>query len=141
MKKHTQKYVAVGLLLAAVIVIAVVRNHHVRQQLESLPDDSVVGNGTPVLLELGASWCPPCRRMEPVLIELSSGQDAFLVAQIDVDAANEKLRQYGVEAIPTLLFFNGAGDELYRHVGYFSKASILAKWEALGVNVPESGKH
>ena len=44
-------------------------------------------------------------------------------------------KQYGVEMIPTQIFFNAEGKELFRHTGFFGKEDILGKWKELGVNL------
>jgi hypothetical protein len=54
---------------------------------------------------------------------------------IDVWKNPDAGKAYGVEMIPTQIFFDAAGKELYRHVGFFGKADILAKWTELGVDV------
>jgi thioredoxin 1 len=44
-------------------------------------------------------------------------------------------KEYGVEMIPTLIFYDANGKELFRHTGIFAKDDILAKWKELGVNL------
>jgi thioredoxin 1 len=44
---------------------------------------------------------------------------------------------YGIKMIPTQIFYDAAGKELFRHEGFFSKEDILAKWKELGVNLDE----
>ena len=61
----------------------------------------------------------------------------FTVDFIDVwkdPAAKEK---HGIRMIPTQIFYDREGKELFRHEGFFSKADILSKWNELGVNLAE----
>jgi thioredoxin 1 len=51
---------------------------------------------------------------------------------IDVWKNPAAAKQYGVEVIPTQIFYNADGKELFRHEGFFAKADILAKWKELG---------
>jgi hypothetical protein len=44
-------------------------------------------------------------------------------------------KPYGIEVIPTQIFFDSSGKELFRHIGFFSKDDILAKWKELGVDL------
>ena len=42
-------------------------------------------------------------------------------------------RKYGIESIPVQIFFGADGTELFRHVGFYPKEDILAKWKELGI--------
>ena len=44
-------------------------------------------------------------------------------------------KQYGIEVIPTQIFYDATGKELFRHIGFFAKEDILAKWKELGVEL------
>jgi thioredoxin 1 len=44
-------------------------------------------------------------------------------------------KQYGIEVIPTQIFYDATGKELFRHIGFFGKEDILAKWKELGVDL------
>lgn len=89
----------------------------------------------PRLLDLGATKCVPCKMMAPILEGLKKEYAGKMhVEFIDVwenEAAGEK---YGVEMIPTQIFFDAEGKELFRHTGFLGKEDILAKWKELGVN-------
>ena len=52
---------------------------------------------------------------------------------IDVWKNPDAAKQYGIEVIPTQIFFDANGKELFRHIGFFAKDDILAKWKELGV--------
>ena len=92
----------------------------------------------PRLLDLGAGKCIPCKMMAPILEELK-GEYAgvFEVEFIDVWTQPERAQRYGVETIPTQIFFDASGKEVFRHVGFFSKEEILAKWKDVGVEKTE----
>jgi thioredoxin 1 len=97
-------------------------------------DDS--SRGRPRLLDLGASQCIPCKMMAPILDEL---KDAYLgrldVEFIDVRQNPNAAAPYGVESIPTQIFFDAAGKEIYRHQGFIAKEDILKKWQELGIDL------
>jgi thioredoxin 1 len=105
---------------------------------------SVSAAKLPRLIDLGADKCIPCRMMFPVLDELKQEYAGKLnVEFIDVWKNPDAAKQYGVEVIPTQIFYDAAGKELFRHEGFFAKADILAKWQALGVDLaakPAAGK-
>ena len=95
-----------------------------------------VASGFPTLLELGAKRCPPCRRMMPILDGLKAKYaDKFHVTYIDVDKNPGAGAKYGVRSIPTQIFYDKEGIELFRHVGFYSKKDILDAWEQCGVKV------
>lgn len=89
--------------------------------------------GLPRLLELGADKCVPCKMMAPILKELEEQYAGRMEVQfIDVWKNREKASEYRVQMIPTQIFFDEKGNELYRHRGFIAKEDILAKWRELG---------
>lgn len=89
----------------------------------------------PRLVDLGAKKCVPCKKMEPILHELTAEyQGQFDVEFIDVwkKENREKAMKYKIRSIPTQIYFDAKGKELFRHTGYISKKDILKKWQELG---------
>jgi thioredoxin 1 len=89
----------------------------------------------PKLVDLGAKKCIPCKKMAPILDELTTEyKGVFEVEFIDVwkPENQEKAKTYGIKSIPTQIFFDAAGKELGRHEGFIAKEDILKKWEAYG---------
>ncbi len=90
----------------------------------------------PRLLDLGAGKCIPCKMMAPILNELKEQYaDRLDVEFIDVWQNRDAAGQYGIQSIPTQIFFDAAGKELYRHQGFFAKEDILKKWRELRVDL------
>ena len=97
---------------------------------------SAAGAKLPKLLDLGATKCIPCKMMAPILEELKQEFVGKMTVEfIDVWQNEDASKQYGVEMIPTQIFFNADGKELFRHTGFFGKEDILAKWKELGVDL------
>jgi thioredoxin 1 len=96
-------------------------------------DAEVLGSEKPVLVDLWAAWCAPCRVVGPIVDEISSERAGSLdVFKLDVDANPDVAMRYGVNSIPTLLIFRD-GEEVGRVVGALPKARIEAQLdEALG---------
>lgn len=89
----------------------------------------------PKFIDLGSDKCIPCKLMAPILAELRRDYaHAFVTEFIDVWKDREAGKAYGIEVIPTQIFHSAAGQELFRHVGFFGKEDILAKWKELGVD-------
>lgn len=90
----------------------------------------------PRLLDLGAGKCIPCKMMAPILEQLKSEYAGSMkVEVIDVEENPDIAEKYEVRIIPTQIFFDAEGKELFRHMGYISKQDILARWKQLGVNL------
>ena len=95
----------------------------------------------PRLLDLGAKKCIPCKQMVPVLEALTTEYAGRLdVVFIDVWENRAASKEYGIRLIPTQIFYDASGKELFRHEGYWSKEAILAKFEELGVGLSEAAK-
>ncbi len=95
----------------------------------------------PRLLDLGAKKCIPCKQMVPVLEALTTEYAGRLdVVFIDVWENRAASTEYGIRLIPTQIFYDASGKELFRHEGYWSKEAILGKFEELGVGLNEAAK-
>ena len=89
----------------------------------------------PRLVDLGAGKCIPCKMMKPILDDLKANYaDRFTTEFIDVWENPDAGRKYGIEMIPTQIFYDTEGKELFRHVGFFGQEDILGKWKELGVD-------
>ncbi len=89
----------------------------------------------PRLVDLGAGKCIPCKMMKPILDELKRDYASqFKTEFIDVWENPDEGKKYGIEMIPTQIFYDAEGKELFRHTGFFGKEDILAKWKELGVD-------
>lgn len=91
-------------------------------------------SGKPFLTDFGANSCLPCRQLRPILKEINnelSGKTRALV--IDVYKYQDLAREYKVQLIPTLVFFDAKGKEVFRHVGVMDKEKIVAKLKEIGM--------
>ena len=92
----------------------------------------------PKLIDLGATKCIPCKKMAPILEALKTEYAGALEVEfIDVWKTPDAAKKYKIELIPTQIFFDATGKELFRHEGFFGKEDILAKWKELGVKLPD----
>lgn len=80
-------------------------------------DRILSGATVPVLVDLYADWCAPCRMMAPTLQDFAKRHaGSALVLKLDTDAEPSVAGRYGIRGIPTLLVFE-QGRETGRHVG------------------------
>ncbi|MDO8452627.1 MAG: thioredoxin [bacterium] len=83
--------------------------------------EKVINSSTPVLLDLFAQWCGPCKLAEPILEELSKEYEGkVIIAKLDVDKNPKVTESLGVMSIPTTILFKG-GEEVGRQVGFAGK--------------------
>lgn len=133
MKETTKKLLILAGVFVALNGVLALKYFQTQQQASELSDDTLIGKGKPVLLELGSHSCVPCKKMMPILAELATEQKAFTVSFVDVWAVEGKSEHYGIKSIPTQIFFDADGKELFRHVGFYPKEDILDKWKEFGV--------
>lgn len=127
-------------ILSGVIVVGVVALVAAAAWYKSpqLPDEpsptSAPSEALPRLLDLGAHECIPCKKMAPILTELEAEfKGRAIVEFIDVWKNKAAAEKYRVTLIPTQIFFDREGKEVWRHVGFLSKEDIVAKFKELGV--------
>ncbi|MBR3123584.1 MAG: thioredoxin [Prevotella sp.] len=85
----------------------------------------------PLVVDLWATWCGPCRMLGPIISELAEDYDGkIVVGKCDVDENDEVAMEFGVRNIPTVLFFKG-GELVDKFVGATTKATLDEKFRAL----------
>lgn len=105
------------------------------QNKQSL-SDYIKSLNKPVIVDFGSTGCVPCKMMEPILEELKLNySDKFETIFVNVTKDIETTRKFGINVIPTQIFFDATGKELYRHIGFFSKEEILSTFESYGISV------
>ena len=111
------------------------------QKIASKPPESnteeelkkAFAGGKPFLVDFGANSCLPCRQLRPILKEISkeyAGKAEILV--IDVYKYQHLANEYKIKAIPTLVFFDNKGKEVFRQPGVMNKDQISAKLKEIG---------
>jgi len=99
------------------------------------PAKTVPVKGMVTMVDLGATRCIPCKMMAPILQKLEkhyAGKAAIVFFDVWVDPA--PARRFAIRTIPTQIFFNKKGEEVYRHEGFMNEEAIVAVLKKLGVN-------
>ena len=93
--------------------------------------EEVLESSIPVLIDLWAPWCMPCRMITPIVEQLAEdNQGKLKVCKLNTDENQGIAARYGIQGIPTLLFFKD-GQEVDRIVGVTPKPIIQKKVDAI----------
>lgn len=93
----------------------------------------------PRLVDVGGGTCVLCKMMMPVLAQLKQEYASTLrVEYYDVNKDPNAVATYRIITIPTQIFFDASGKELFRNSGFLSKQDIVAKWRELGVELTKA---
>ena len=93
--------------------------------------EEVLESSIPVLIDLWAPWCMPCRMITPIVEQLAEdNQGKLKVCKLNTDENQGIAARYGIQGIPTLLFFKD-GQEVDRIVGVTPKPIIQQKVDAI----------
>ncbi|MCI6838606.1 MAG: thioredoxin [Prevotella sp.] len=89
-------------------------------------------NGSqPLVVDLWATWCGPCRMLGPIVSELAKEYDGkIVVGKCDVEENDDIAAEYGVMSVPTLLFFKN-GELVNKLVGAMPKNKLKEHFDAL----------
>ena len=111
------------LLLCGVIVLPT------SADLKNIPVKGMV-----TMVDLGAASCIPCKMMAPILEKLEKRyRGKAVVVFIDLRYDREAGQKFGIRAIPTQIFFDKTGQEVYRHIGFMSEQAIVTQFQLMGV--------
>ena len=98
------------------------------------PASAVPVKGMVTMVDLGADSCVPCKMMAPIIEKLEKtyrGKAAIVF--IDVWKDKSPAKRFGIRAIPTQIFFDKEGKEVYRHTGFMGEADIVGQLKKMGV--------
>jgi thioredoxin 1 len=98
---------------------------HIIEAIDDLNfDTKVLASTLPFLLDFSATWCAPCRALNPLIESLAEQyRGALRVGKIDIDASPAVAARFGVRGAPTLLVFRD-GKECARRLGLTNSAGL-----------------
>jgi thioredoxin 1 len=89
----------------------------------------------PKLLDFGRGVCIPCKKMAPILQELSEEYKGRVIIKIiEIDREKELTRVNRIRLIPTQIFFDSKNKEVCRHEGFMEKEAIKKMFQQMGVH-------
>jgi thioredoxin 1 len=87
-------------------------------------EKTVIQSQVPVIVDFWAPWCTPCRMVAPILDKIAKDySDKVIVAKVNTDENPDNAMKFGVQGIPTMLFFSG-GKLIHRQVGAVPEQNI-----------------
>jgi thioredoxin 1 len=88
-------------------------------------DRDVLQSETPVLVDFWAEWCSPCRKVEPLLVEIASEMAGKVeIVKLNIDENPETAMAYRVMSVPTLTIFKG-GQPIQSVAGARPKGDLI----------------
>jgi len=131
-----KKACAVSLFCLVIAIIALFRSGAVITVLADpgTPQEVPVKDMV-TMVDLGAKTCIPCKLMAPIMEKLEKdykGQAAIVF--LDVSKEPDLAKRFGISVIPTQIFYDKQGKEVFRHTGFMSEEAIVTQLKKMGVN-------
>jgi len=92
-------------------------------------DQEVMKSAQPVVVDVFATWCGPCKMMLPIFEELSKEMANFKFVKLNIDEERDLAIQYNISSIPTFLFVKD-GKLVAKETGYMNKDALKIKIES-----------
>jgi len=125
------------LILMLLIITSFTFSHQIsfsQPLLDKRFPKDVVQSPLPKLLDFGRGVCIPCKKMAPILKELSEEYNNRVVIKIiEIDQERELTEANKIRLIPTQIFFDSKNKEVFRHEGFMDKEAIKKVFEKMEV--------
>ncbi|MBW6485250.1 MAG: thioredoxin family protein [Syntrophobacterales bacterium] len=128
MKRNCPKVIVVILCLSFLLFLAPGNLVYAAEQ--------VPVKGMVTMIDLGAGECVPCKLMAPIMVKVEkayAGKAAIVFIDVWKDPAPAK--RFGIRYIPTQIFFDKKGREVFRHEGFFSEEDIVRQFRKMGIKL------
>jgi thioredoxin 1 len=96
--------------------------------------NQALASGKPTVIDLGARTCISCKKMAPILEDLADTyRGRANVLFIDVREDSEAAKRFGIQMIPTQIYFDGRGTEIKRVIGFADTPDLINGLMAAGL--------
>ncbi len=116
-------------IAAIILIVFLTGNTAYCEDFSKIPE-----KGKITLIDLGAATCIPCKMMAPVLEKVKkrfTGKAEVIV--IDIRYDRDQAQRFQLRAIPTQIFFDKEGKEVFRHLGFLDENAIVEQFTKMGV--------
>jgi thioredoxin 1 len=124
--KRKEMMISVGLICAVILLLSIAG-------IAAAPPEVPI-KGMVTMIDLGAKKCIPCKMMAPIMEKLEkeyAGRAAIVFLDVWEDQGPAK--RFGIRTIPTQIFFDKEGKEVFRHMGFLSEEEIVRRLKDMGV--------
>ena len=125
--KRKEMMISVGLICAVILLLPLAG-------IAAAAPPEVPVKGMVTMVDLGAKKCIPCKMMAPILSKLEkeyAGKAAIVF--LDVWEDPKPAHRFGIRGIPTQIFFDKEGREVFRHAGFLNEEEIVRRLKDMGV--------
>ncbi len=141
MKNHCIKTQAVSVFIAGLLIFlfsflhAPFLSYLASSAVQASETREIPAKGMVTMVDLGAKKCVPCKMMAPIMEKVEKDyQGKAVIHFYDVWEDREPATRFGIQGIPTQIFFDKDAKEVYRHVGFLSEEAIVNQLTKMGVN-------
>lgn len=128
----TARYVLAALMILCLIYSTSIATES-KKDYSQFPEKGMI-----TMIDLGAKKCIPCKMMAPILVKLEKAYEGKAnIVFIDVRKHQDQAKRFGIRAIPTQIFFDKSGKEVFRHLGFYDEQSIVSQLTKMGVPAPD----
>jgi thioredoxin 1 len=116
-------------LLYVLLIFCAGTGYAFSEEFEKVPVKGMV-----TMIDLGAKKCIPCKMMAPILEKMEKNyKGKASIIFIDVWENRAQAERFGIRTIPTQIFFDENGKEIFRHVGFMNENAIIEQLKNMGV--------
>jgi thioredoxin 1 len=128
-KEYMMKKRGIKTFLYVLLIFCVGTGYAFSEEFEKVPVKGMV-----TMIDLGAKKCIPCKMMAPILEKMEKNyKGKASIIFIDVWENRAQAERFGIRTIPTQIFFDENGKEIFRHVGFMNENAIIEQLKNMGV--------
>lgn len=143
MKSDSSKIGVLLIVFALVVAVLIIKVTKKREAAPLAPptQQNQTQASLPQVLDLGRGMCVVCKKMVPIMEELKKEYKGRVVVKvINIDQQPEVAEKFKIRLIPTQIFLDAKGKEVFRHEGFMPKDEIVAQLKEMGIEPPTAAE-